>query len=80
MDPGTEVYADGFQNEAPVGFYDAAGKLQKDAYFYNYDNCVTTTSMAGDSIGVVVERAEIGSPVLIVKFKAAPFAVRLVGV
>jgi hypothetical protein len=76
----TLVYADGFVNEATTGFYDPAGALQKDTDYYCYDNCVTTTSTAADAIGVVIERAEIGSPVLIVQFQAAPFAIRLGGV
>ena len=73
VEPGTLVYADGFTNEAGTGFYDPAGALQKDTYHYTYQNCVTTTSTAADAIGVVCERCEIGSPVLIVKFKSYIF-------
>lgn len=68
IDPETLVYPDGFANEAGTGFYDPALVLQKDAYWYAYNNCVTTTSTRAYSIGKVVERAEIGSPILIVEF------------
>ena len=80
VDPGTYVSLDGFVNEASTGFYDPAGALQKQVYYYTYDNCVNTQSNAAYAIGIVVERAEIGSPVLICEFKAAAFAVRLGGV
>lgn len=74
VEVGTLVYPDGFVNEASTGIYDPAGKLQKDTSFYAYNNCVTTTTVAADAIGVVCERAEIGSPVLIVKFKSYIFS------
>ena len=74
VEPGTLVYPDGFVNEATTGIYDPAGKLQQDTFYYCYNNCVTTTSTAAHAIGVVVERGEIQSPVLVVKFKSYVFS------
>lgn len=81
IDPGTLVTPDGFQNSATTnqGFYDGSGQSLSDALYYLYNNAVNTTATAALAIGVVVERAEIGSPVLIIDFysqilKTAPLS------
>ena len=70
VDPGTYVTPDGFTNEGTTGFYDSAGQLCKDTDNYLYNNCVNTTATAADGIAIVVERAEIGSPILICEVKS----------
>jgi hypothetical protein len=70
VEPGSYVQLDGFVNEAATGFYDPAGALQKDTYYYLYDNCCNTTATAANAFGVVVERGNIGDSMLVVKFKS----------
>ena len=70
VESGTWVTPDGFENnDGATGFTDDALAFHaSESIWYLYDNCVTTTSTIGNRIGVVVERAEIGSPVLLVEF------------
>ena len=81
VEVGTLIAPDGFENnDGAIGFYDDAGaKHNTESLWYLYDNCVTTTSdgntaiTAANAIGVVVERGEIGSPILLVKFRSPVF-------
>ena len=71
VEPGTLVAIAGFANEATTGFYDAAGCLQKDTNYYLHNNAVVTTATAANAIGVVCERAPVGSLFLKISFKSA---------
>jgi hypothetical protein len=87
LEVGTLIQVDGFLNEAASGFYDstgtgsgAGGFLQLDTKYYLYNNAVTSSTTAADSIGTVIERAPIGSSRVLIQFKSAISAVALGGV
>ena len=81
VEPWTLVQADGFANLSTSGngYTDPAGKYQSDTDYYLYSNCCTTTATAANAFGYVIERAEIGSPVLIVQLKSHIAQVQLGG-
>ena len=71
IEVGTRVAIAGFLNDGTTGFYSSDGvKYSTDTKSYLYNNCVVTTATRAVSIGVVVERANIGDSTLKFSFKA----------
>jgi len=68
---GTRVVVAGFVADGSTGHYSSDGVLYStDTKSYLYNNAIHTSATRANSIGVVVERAHIGSSTLKFSFKA----------